>query len=76
MGRTYVPVMLANYQAVMAGAAEVSTVIEGKPWQQITFKYQAHCLHWIRQEYAKLETDSKSRVDELLSGTVCEALLA
>ena len=31
MGRTYVPVMLANHQAVTAGAAEVSTIVEGQP---------------------------------------------
>ena len=76
MGRTYVPVMLANHQAVIAGASEVSTTVEGQPWQQITFKYQAHCVHWIRQEYGSLEPESKSRVDELLGDTGCEALLA
>ena len=76
MGRTYVPVMLANHQAAMAGASEFSTTVEGQPWQQVTFKYQAHCVNWIRQEYGSLEPVSKSRVDELLGNTGCEALLA
>ena len=76
MGRTYVPVMLANHQAVMVGASKVSTTVEGQPWQQITFKYQAHCVDWIRQEYGSLEPKPKTRVDELLGDTGCEALLA
>ena len=76
MGRTYVPVMLANREAVLAGASEFSTTVEGQPWQQVTFKYQAHCVNWIRQEYGSLEPVSKSRVDELLGNTGCEALLA
>ena len=75
MGRTYVP-HAGQSQAVIAGASEVSTTVEGQPWQQITFKYQAHCVHWIRQEYGSLEPESKSRVDELLGDTGCEALLA
>ena len=42
MGRTYVPVMLANHQAVIAGASEVSTTVEGQPAADY-LQYQAHC---------------------------------
>ena len=76
IGKTYVPVMLANHAAISAGKSEVSTIVEGQPWRQITFKYQAHCVQWVRQEYDKLDVDSRSCVNELLADTGCEALLA
>lgn len=76
LGRTYVPVMLANHAAALAGEAEVKTVVAGKPWQHTTFKYHAHCVHWIRQEYEALDAEAKATVGELLKGTGCEPLLA
>ena len=41
MGRTYVPVMLANGKALNEGLELVETTIEGKPWVQQPFPYQA-----------------------------------
>jgi hypothetical protein len=32
MGRVYVPVMLANANAVMQGAKKVETEVDGRPW--------------------------------------------
>ncbi len=52
VGRTYVPVMLANAEAIDQGQVEVRLLVEGKPWQQEPFPYQAKCLQWPRIEYA------------------------
>jgi glutathione S-transferase len=75
MGRTYVPVMLANHAAALAGEAEVETEVAGKPWQHTTFKYHAHCVHWIQQEYNALSASAKTAVDAVLAGTGCDKLL-
>ena len=76
MGRTYMPVMLANAQAVVRGADEVETEVDGLRWTQQPFPYQAKCLQWIREEHARLDTDAKACVARLLAGTGCEPLLA
>ena len=53
-GRVYAPLMAANAQAVMAGADRVDAEIDGQPWSQQPFPYQAKCLGWLREEYAAL----------------------
>jgi hypothetical protein len=75
VGRTYVPVMLANAAALDRGLDSVQTVVEGKPWAQQPFPYQAKCLQWLRIEYARLGEADRARVDAMLSGTGCEALV-
>lgn len=66
MGRVYVPVMLANAQALASGAAEVRTEVDGLAWTQSPFPYQGKCLQWLRASYAKLDADARSAVDPLL----------
>jgi glutathione S-transferase len=75
LGRTYVPVMLANSQALDKGLDRVETIVEGKPWLQEPFPYQAKCLQWLRIEYARLDGSDRQRVDKILAGTGCEALM-
>ncbi|MDG2278111.1 MAG: glutathione S-transferase family protein [Pseudomonadales bacterium] len=75
LGRTYVPVMLANAQALESGADTAETEVEGKPWVQEPFPYQGKCLQWLRIEYARLSGEDRSRVDAILSGTGCEMLV-
>ncbi|NKB99092.1 MAG: glutathione S-transferase [Pseudomonadales bacterium] len=75
LGRTYVPVMLANAQALETGADSAETEVEGKPWVQEPFPYQGKCLQWLRIEYARLSDDDRVRVDAILNGTGCEALV-
>jgi len=75
VGRTYVPVMLANAMAIDQGLDQVETVVEGKPWTQEPFPYQAKCLQWLRVEYARLDEEDRERVDEILAGTGCEQLM-
>jgi hypothetical protein len=76
VGRTYVPVMLANAQALDQTLAAVRTTVEGKEWVQEPFPYQGKCLQWLRIEYARLSEEDRLRVDGILAGTGCEALVA
>jgi glutathione S-transferase len=75
VGRVYPPLLLANAKAVAAGAEQVETEIDGQPWVQQPFPYQAKCLAWLREEYAALDQGARSRVDAALAGTGCEALV-
>ncbi len=75
VGRTYVPVMLANAAAIDQGLDRVETEVEGRQWVQEPFPYQAKCLHWLRSEYARLDDEERRQVDALLAGTGCEMLL-
>ncbi len=76
IGRVYTPVMLANARAVMSGAAEVSTEVDGQAWTQQPFPYQAKCLKALRDGRAALAPEARKIVDAALDGTGCEALLA
>ena len=76
VGRTYVPVMLANAQALDQGAEKVVCEVEGREWVQEPFPYQGKCLQWLRVEYARLDEADRARVDGVLAGTGCAALLA
>lgn len=76
MGRTYVPVMLANAHAVQTGEDEVRTEVEGRLWTQKPFPYQARCVVWIREAYQALPEANRDQVNAFLEGTGCEALLA
>ena len=73
-GRTYVPALLANAQAIDSRAEQVETEIAGRRWVQKPFPYQAKCLQWLRQERARLDAADRARADEVLAGTGCEAL--
>lgn len=75
IGRTYVPVMLANLQAHEAGASSVEACVDGAAWQQQTFPYQAKCVRWLREAYAALDAQARATVDAALAGTGCVALL-
>jgi len=76
IGATYAPFMVANAQALMAGADEVVCDIGGQNYRQGPFAYQGKCLKWLRDEYAALSDDDRGRVDAVLAGTGCEILFA
>ncbi len=76
VGRTYTPFMLTNAAALESGADEVVCEIGGREYRQAPFKYQGKCLGWVREEYTALDETSRSKVDTVLAGTGCEALLA
>ncbi|MFT4519495.1 MAG: glutathione S-transferase [Halioglobus sp.] len=75
IGRVYVPALLANAKSVQAGEKTWDSEIDGKPWTQQTFPYQAKCLNWINEQYRALSSADKARVDTVLAGTGCEAVL-
>ena len=74
IGRTYAPAMVANAKAVMAGDATFDTEIDGRPWTQPTFKYQAKCLQWLREDHAAMSDNERGAVDAMLAGSGCEKL--
>ena len=73
-GRIYVPFLLANLGAVEAGSREVECEIDGRPWTQTAFPYQAKCLGWLRRSYERLDSEARKRADALVDGTGCERL--
>ena len=76
IGRVYVPFLLANAAAVRQGDAKVRCEIDGLPWEQDSFPYQAKCLIWLHEAYAGLADVDAARVDRIMRGTGCEALFA
>lgn len=76
IGRTYAPAMIANASAILAGETTFETEIDGRPWTQPVFKYQAKCLQWLRQDHTDLSDNERGAVDAMLSGSGCESLFA
>jgi len=75
IGSTYAPFMVANARALMSGVDEVVCQVAGQEYRQGSFKYQGKCLHWLREGYEALDPGDRERVDTVLAGTGCEALL-
>jgi len=75
IGRTYAPALLANAAALRDGNEQMQTTIDGHPWEQPAFPYQAKCLQWINAEYQQLDTNARSQIDSIVSGTGCETIL-
>lgn len=74
IGRVYVPFLVANAAALQRGAALVECEIDGRPWVQRPFPYQAKCLRWLREEWAALEEADRRVAADLLADTGCERL--
>lgn len=76
IGRVYAPAQLANARAVVSGDKTWASEIDGAPWTQQTFPYQAKCLQWTNERYRALSKGDRQRVDALLKGTGVEAMLS
>ena len=76
IGRMYAPAQLANARAVEAGEKTWEAVIDGAPWTQQTFPYQAKCLRWTNERYRALSSADRGSVDALLEGTGVETMLS
>jgi glutathione S-transferase len=76
VGRVHAPFLLANADAVARGAERVECTIDGKPWRQATFPYQAKCLAALRQLHAALDSGERRVADAALADTGCEVLFA
>jgi glutathione S-transferase len=74
IGRVYVPALLANSAAIETGAETVQTAIDGQEWTQSPYPYQARCLTWLRQAYARLDEEDRRDVDSIIDGTGVEKL--
>jgi glutathione S-transferase len=74
VGRTYVPVMLANARALAQGAERVETEVEGRPWVQQPFAYQGKCVRWLRESWHRLGEADRAALAPLLADTGCLAL--
>jgi len=75
IGRVYVPALLANASALSRGDTQMSTEIDGKAWTQPVFPYQAKCLLWIREAFARLNGGDQADVRAILADTGCAPLL-
>ena len=76
IGRVYAPAQLANARAVASGEKSWEAEIDGAPWSQQTFPYQAKCLNWTNERYRALSDTDRARVDTLLEGTGVETMLS
>lgn len=75
VGQIYAPYLLANADAVAAGKDLLETILDGRPWQQHPFPYQAKCLTWIREKYQVLSMAHKRLLREKLISTGLSQLL-
>lgn len=75
VGRTYVPVMLANARALASGAQQVELEVDGLPWVQQPFAYQGKCVKWLREAWARLGAADQARLTPLLAQTGCLPLV-
>lgn len=75
-GDVYLPFLEANLAAVEAGDDAFATEIEGRPYSQGVFKYQAKCWRTLRAAYARLDAAERDRIAPLLDETGCLAPLA
>ena len=72
IGKTYAPFMQANAAAHTAGERQVTLEIDGAPWTQATFPYQAKCLRVLRDSFAALSVADQASVRDALDSTGCE----
>jgi glutathione S-transferase len=75
IGRGYAPFLLANAAALATGAREVTCEIDGTRWVQSPFPYQAKCLRWLREHFARLAPADQAFVAATLADTGCAPLL-
>lgn len=65
-GDTSLPFLLANANAIEAGAETFSLTIEGGRYEQGVFKYQVKCLASLREEWHRLDADARARLARLI----------
>lgn len=75
MGRVYVPFLLANKEAALAGRETFRFEVDGMSYEQGTFKYQLKCLADLRARYAALDGEVRERIDPVLERAGCREFL-
>jgi len=76
VGRVHIPFLVANAAAIEGGSDLVETTLDGQPWTQKPFRYQAKCLRSLREEWARLDDEDRRDAAGVLSSTGCGALLS
>lgn len=76
IARSYLPFLQQNARALAAGDSLVSLEIEGEPYAQPPFKYQAKCLQDLQSHWQRLDADSRVRLQPLLRASACAAFFA
>jgi hypothetical protein len=69
IGRIYLPYLKANAEAVMTGADQVQTLLDGHEWTQNPFSYQAKCLAWLAEYAAGLDETARQSLTDLLGNS-------
>src|ERR1700691_3872752 len=69
IGRVYAPFLIANARALASRASEVRCEIDGLPWAQQPFPYQAKCLKWLREARESLSASDRKFVDSAMEST-------
>jgi glutathione S-transferase len=76
VGRVYAPFLLGNAAGLARGQEQFECTIDGRPWVQRPFAYQAKCLQALRDGYVALTARDRAVADAVLAGTGCERLFA
>src|ERR1700678_43473 len=74
IGRVYAPFLIANARALASRASEVRCEIDGLPWAQQPFPYQAKCLKWLREARESLSASDRKFVDTALESTAAATI--
>jgi hypothetical protein len=75
-GETYLPFLAANLRALQQGSSEVALEIQGRPYAQAPFRYQAKCLDALGKKLAALAPEVRDRLDPVLEESGCLRYLA
>ena len=67
--------MLANARAVKSKSERVETEVDGLPWIQNAFPYQAKCVGWLRDEFRSLSSSDSKAASDILESAGCAALI-
>ena len=70
-GDAYLPFMQANAAALEASREEVELEIWGTHYRQRPFRYQGKCYRILRERFAALSSDDRSRIAPVLEETGC-----
>jgi hypothetical protein len=68
-GEVYLPFLRANAEASEKSAGEFSLEVFGRRYTQAPFRYQVKCLGWLREEFAGLTSEARTRVESVLRET-------
>ena len=75
-GAYYLPFLEANAVAVATGQDRVEIELDGMPYAQAPFPYQAKCLAWLKEEFDALPNAARAAIEPLLRSTGCWATFA